>query len=298
MDRVECMATFIEAVRLGGFSAAARSLNLPRSTVSKQVQALERSLDVQLLMRTTRSIHLTDAGARYYDAAREVLAALNQAEDEVRGSATGLRGQLRINAPVSFGLRVLAPLVPRFHESHPYLELQLSLTDQLIDPVRGGFDVTIRIANLQDTSLAARTLMPAPRHLVAAPDFLRRHGIPRSPGDLSRFAVLNYGNLQGGSTIAFTRKGDLERVHTRGPLTVDNGDFLCAAAEAGMGIALLPDFIVEEALSHGRLVRLLEDWAPPPIAVHALFPSARAMTAKTRRFIDFLAANLGGGKEA
>lgn len=293
MDRIECMKTFVETVRGGSLASAARCLDLPRSTVSKQIQALESSLGVQLLMRTTRSIHLTDAGSRYYDASQDALAALEHADELARGSAGGLAGTLRINAPISFGMRMLAPLVGDFHQSHPDIEFQIALTDQLIDPVRGGFDLTIRIANLQDTSLAARTLMSAPRHLVATPEFLDTHGVPGRPADLTGMPVLNYGNLQGGASVAFSRRGRVERVHARGPLTVDNGDFLCAMAEAGMGIALLPDFITDDAVSAGRLVHLMVDWLPPPIAVHALFPAARAMPNRTRRFVDFLVERLG-----
>ncbi|MGQ0801023.1 MAG: LysR family transcriptional regulator [Pseudomarimonas sp.] len=288
MDRIECMRTFVEAVRAGGFSAAARKLDLPRSKVSKQIQSLEAMLGVQLLMRTTRNIHLTDAGTAYLDAAVEILHALDAAEDQARGSTTGLRGVLRVNAPVSFGVRVLSKLVPKFHALHPDVELQLSLTDQLIDPVKGGFDLTIRIANLQDSSLAARQIMPAPRRLVASPTYLKHAGTPASPKDLTDASMLNYGCLQGGTTLAFTRGKAIERVRTRGPLMADNGDFLCLMAEAGMGIALLPDFITAEAIAAKRLVPVLNDWLPPPIAVHALFPAARNLPRRTRLFVDFL----------
>lgn len=292
MDRIECMQTFVEAVRAGGFSAAARKLDLPRSKVSKQIQALEEMLGVQLLMRTTRSIHLTEAGTAYFAASIEVLTALDDAEEQARGSAADLRGVLRINAPISFGLRVLAPLIPRFHAEHPEVELQLSLTDQLVDHVRGGFDITIRVANLQDSSLAARQIMPAPRRLVASPAYIKRAGSPKSPRDLGAAAMLNYGCLQGGTTIAFTRGKETQRVHTRGPLMADNGDFLCLMAEAGMGIALLPDFTTADAIAAKRLVPVLVDWLPPPIAVHALFPAAKKLPRRTRQFVDFLAEAL------
>lgn len=292
MDRIECMRTFVETVRSGGFSAAARRLDLPRSKVSKQIQALEAMLGAQLLMRTTRSIHLTEAGTAYLDAAIDILQALDAAEDEARGSAAGLRGVLRINAPVSFGVRVLARLVPKFHALHPDVELQLSLTDQLIDPIRGGFDLTIRIANLQDSSLAARQIMPAPRRLVASPTYLEHAGAPTEPKDLAKAAMLNYGCLQGGITLAFSRGTTVQRVRTRGPLMADSGDFLCQMAEAGLGIALLPDFITADAIAAGRLVPVLTDWQPPPIAVHALFPAARTLPKRTRQFVDFLVESL------
>lgn len=295
MDRIECMRAFVETVKASSFAAAARTLDVPRSKVSKQIQALEEELGVQLLMRTTRSLHLTAAGSEYYESVRDVLAALEEAEQRARAGAGTLKGQLRINAPLSFGLRVLAPLIPEFHAQHPEVDLQVVLTDQLIDPIQGGYDVTVRIASLPDSSLAARLIMPAPRVLVAAPAYLKRAGVPRVPADLEQHAFLEYGNMQGGMTIMLTRAGESERVHTSGPLSTNNGDLLAVVAEAGMGIALLPTFIVGDALREGRLQQVLADWQAPAIAVNALFPSSRRVPLKTRMFIDFLVARLGNG---
>ncbi|MGY1409821.1 MULTISPECIES: LysR substrate-binding domain-containing protein [unclassified Luteimonas] len=293
MDRIECMRAFVEAVRAESFAAAARKLDVPRSKVSKQVQSLEQALGVQLLMRTTRSLHLTEAGATYYEDAQEVLASLDEAEERARGT-TGIRGIVRCNVPVSFGMRVLTPIVPKFLDKYPEIELQISLTDHLIDTVRGGFDVTIRIADLTDSSLSARKIMPAPRSIVASPEYLARHGIPQVPADLTSLAFLNYGCLQGGITIQLTRGKEVQRVRTRGPVIADNGDFLAEMALAGLGATLVPDFIVRGELNAGRLVRVLEDWSPPPIAVHALFAQARTMPLRLRRFVDFLVSELGG----
>lgn len=294
MDCIDCMRTFVSTVRAGGFASVARTLDIPRSKVSKQIQALEAMLGVQLLLRTTRSLHLTEAGARYHAAALEVLAALDAAEDEARGSSAALQGVLRLNVPVSFGVRVLAPLLPRFHALHPDVALQLCLTDQLVDPVRGGFDASIRIAQLPDSSLVARQLMLAPRRLVAAPALLRRVGMPATPKALAAVPVLNYGNQQGGTTMAFTRAGVTERVHLRGPLVADNGDLLCVAAVAGMGIALLPDFITADPIGAGLLQPVLTDWQPPAIAVHALLPPGRKPPRRTQAFVDFLLQALRG----
>ncbi|MGY0560451.1 LysR family transcriptional regulator [Luteimonas sp. A277] len=297
MDQIESMRAFVEAVRANGFAAAARTLDVPRSKVSKQVQALEAKLGVQLLMRTTRSLHLTEAGATYYDDAQEVLAALDEADERARGT-TGIRGIVRCNVPVSFGMRVLANLVPRFLAQYPDVELQVSLTDHLIDPVRGGFDVTIRIADLPDSSFAARRIMPAARSLLASPDYLARHGVPETPDELATRSFLNYGCLQGGITIQLTRGKEIKRVRTRGPVMADNGDFLAIMAEAGQGIVLVPDFISQDAVAAGRLVPVLEEWKAPPIAVHALFPQSRNMPLRLRRFLDFLVDELGDEREA
>ncbi|EJL08356.1 LysR family transcriptional regulator [Pseudomonas chlororaphis] len=292
MDRIECMRAFVVTVDANGFAAAARAMDVPRSKVSKQIQALEEAIGVQLLHRTTRSLHLTEAGAEYYESAREVLAAVDEAEQRARDGIGELRGVLRVNAPMSFGLRRLGPLVPLFHEQHPNIELQLVLSDQQVDPVRGGFDVTIRIASLADSSMVAKLLAPAPRIMVASPDYLKRAGTPQTPRDLTAHQCLNYGYLQSGVSLQLSNGKDTQRVHVTGPLHANNGDLLAQAAEAGMGIALLPDFIVADALTAGRLVPVLCEWQAPPISIHAVYPSARRVPQKTRAFIEFLVAQL------
>lgn len=292
MDRIDCMRAFVTTVGENGFAAAARAMNVPRSKVSKQIQALEEAIGVQLLQRTTRSLHLTEAGAEYFEAAREVIASVDEAEQRARSGTGELRGVLRVNAPMSFGLRRLGPLIPLFHARHPSIELQLVLSDQQVDPVRGGFDVTIRIASLADSSMVARLLAPAPRILVASPAYLKRAGVPQSPKDLSSHQCLNYGYLQSGVSLLLSNGKETQRVHVTGPLHANNGDLLAQAAEAGMGIALLPNFIVEEALCAGRLVPVLCPWQAPPISIHAVYPSARRVPHKTRTFIDFLVKEL------
>lgn len=292
MDRIECMRAFIVTVGENGFAAAARAMDVPRSKVSKQIQALEEAIGVQLLQRTTRSLHLTEAGAEYYDAARELIASLDEAEQRARDGVGELRGVLRINAPMSFGLRRLGPLIPVFHELHPNIELQLVLSDQQVDPVRGGFDVTLRIASMPDSSMVARLLAPAPRIMVASPAYLKRAGTPHVPKDLTHHQCLNYGYLQSGVSLQLSNGKDTQRVNVTGPLHANNGDLLAQAAEAGMGIALLPDFIVEEALAAGRLVSVLCEWQAPPITINAVYPSARRVPQKTRTFIDFLIKEL------
>ncbi|RMQ47419.1 LysR family transcriptional regulator [Pseudomonas cichorii] len=292
MDRIDCMRTFVATVNANGFAAAARVLDVPRSKVSKQIQALEEALGVQLLLRTTRSLHLTEAGAEYYDACREVLASLDEAEQRARSGLGEVHGVLRVNAPMSFGLCRLGPLIPKFHEQHPKVELQLVFSDQQVDPVKGGFDVTIRIASLADSSMVARHLAPAPRMLVASPAYLARAGIPQVPRDLASHQCLNYGYLQSGVSLQLSNGRETQKVHVTGPLHANNGDLLAQAAEAGMGIALLPTFIVEKAVEQGRLIPVMCDWQAPPISINAVYPSARRVPLKTRAFLDFLVHEL------
>ncbi|AHF65878.1 MULTISPECIES: LysR family transcriptional regulator [Pseudomonas] len=292
MDRIDCMRTFVATVNANGFAAAARVLDVPRSKVSKQIQALEENLGVQLLLRTTRSLHLTEAGAEYYDACREVLASLDEAEQRARSGLGEVQGVLRVNAPMSFGLCRLGPLIPKFHEQHPKVELQLVFSDQQVDPVKGGFDVTIRIASLADSSMVARHLAPAPRMLVASPAYLARAGTPQVPRDLAAHQCLNYGYLQSGVSLQLSNGKETQKVHVTGPLHANNGDLLAQAAEAGMGIALLPTFIVEKAVEQGRLIPVMCDWQAPPISINAVYPSARRVPLKTRAFLDFLVHEL------
>lgn len=292
MDRIDCMRAFVATVGANGFAAAARAMDVPRSKVSKQIQALEEAIGVQLLQRTTRSLHLTEAGAEYYEAARELLASLDETEQRARDGVGELRGVLRVNAPMSFGLRRLGPLIPLFHQQHPNVELQLVLSDQQVDPVRGGFDVTIRIASLPDSSMVARLLAPAPRIMVASPAYLARAGTPRTPKDLTAHQCLNYGYLQSGVSLQLSNGNETQRVTVTGPLHANNGDLLAQAAQAGMGIALLPDFIVEDALAAGTLVPVLCEWQAPAISINAVYPSARRVPQKTRAFIGFLVTAL------
>lgn len=292
MDRIDCMRTFIATVDANGFAAAARRLEVPRSKVSKQIQALEEGLGIQLLLRTTRSLHLTEAGAEYYEAAREVIASVDEAETRARSGLCEVHGVLRVNAPMSFGLCRLSPLLPKFHQLHPKVELQLVLSDQQVDPIKGGFDVTIRIASLADSTLIARHLSPAPRLLVASPEYLAKFGKPKTPQDLTQHKCLNYGYLQGGTTLLLCNGTQSERVHVTGPLHANNGDMLARGAEAGMGIALLPLFIVDHAIADGRLVQVLPEWEAPPISINAVYPTARRVPLKTRAFLDFLTSEL------
>jgi DNA-binding transcriptional LysR family regulator len=292
MDRIECMRAFVATVGANGFAAAARALDVPRSKISKQIQALEEAIGVQLLQRTTRSLHLTEAGAEYYDACRDVIASLDEAEQRARTGMGEIRGVLRVNAPMSFGLSRLGPLIPRFNELHPNVELQVVLSDQQVDPVKGGFDVTIRIASLPDSSMIARSLAPAPRIMVASPDYLAREGTPQTPKDLAHHKCLSYGYLQSGVSLQLCNGKETQRVTVSGPLHANNGDILAQAAVAGMGIALLPNFIIERAVADGRLVPVLCDWEAPAITVNAVYPSARRVPMKTRAFIDFLVAEL------
>ena len=289
MDKLEAMRVFTQVVAHGGFSAAAREIGLSRSAVSKHVLDLEGSLGVQLLQRTTRQTRATEAGLAYVERCRAILADIEDADREIADAGTEPRGLLRVNAPMSFGTLHLGRAVADFMARYEAVEVQLVLNDRFVDPIGEGFDVTIRIADLEDSSLIARRLMPARRAICASPGYLRAHGTPERPNDLRRHACLHYGYLATGAQWKLSGPGGDHWVPVRATLCANNAEVLRDAALRDLGVALLPTFTAEDALNGGGLVEIMEAYAPPPIDVHALYAPGRFLSAKVRVFIDFLA---------
>jgi DNA-binding transcriptional LysR family regulator len=287
------MKAFAASVRAGGFAAAGRQMALTRSQVSKLVQALEQRLGVSLLVRTPRALALTDAGRDYHERVNDILARVAEAEQALAGRQHEPQGPLRVNAPMTFGQRRVAPLVASFLERHPKVTLDLHLDDRILDPVEGGFDVTVRVAALGDSSLVARRLCEVPRVLCAAPAYVAARGAPQRPGELRAHDCLHYGYLAGGSEWSLQRAGEPPTVvPVRGRLCSNNGEALQQAALAAAGVALLPRFVVEADLAAGRLVEVLAGWSAPPIAAHALYLRMPRVPAKVRAFVDHLVAQL------
>ena len=293
MDKLEAMRVFTQVVAQGGFTAAARELGISRSAVSKHVMDLEAALGVQLLRRTTRQTSTTDAGLAYFERCRSILADIEEAEIAISDAQQAPRGQLRINAPMSFGTLHLGNAIADFMRQHREVQVQLVLDDRFVDPVAEGFDVTIRIAELEDSSLIARRLMPARRVLCASRAYLRR-GAPETPDDLRRHDCLHYGNLATGAQWKLSGPDGDHWVPVKATLCANNAEVLRDAALKDLGIALLPTFIAEAELKDGRLATVLSEYAPPPIGVYALYPPSRYLSAKVRVFVDFLAARFGG----
>lgn len=294
MDRLDTMRSFTAVVDLGSFSAAADRRGLPRSTVSKHIRALETDLGVQLLNRTTRRVAPTDAGRAYAERCRAILADIDEADRSVAAVVDTPRGELRLNAPLSFGILHLGPALAEFSAGAPEVEIDLSLGDRLVDPIEEGFDLVIRIAELEDSSLIARTLCAARRVLCAAPAYLEARGTPGAPEDLARHSCLLYG---AGAAARRWRLFGTDRDHTvevDGPMRANNGDVLREAAIGGLGIALLPTFIVGDALKRGDLVTVLDDTPPSALPVSAVYPPNRHLSAKVRALIDFLADRYRG----
>jgi DNA-binding transcriptional LysR family regulator len=278
----------------GGFSAAAQELGLSKSAASRQIAALEDALGAQLFKRSTRSVKLTDSGYAYLERCHAVLADLDEADRAVAALHNEPRGLLKINAPMSFGVSHAAPAVAEFMERNPEIQVALILNDRFVDPYDEGFDVTLRIGALEDSSLAARKLAQIEMGLFASPAYLNKHGRPRGPDDLKSHAALHYGRPS--SQTAWMLRGAKDPVSIRYRLCSNNGDALRVAALAGLGIALIPAFLVRDEVRNGQLAPLLEGFEPRPIDLYAIYPPTRFLAAKVRLFIDFLAERFAGSR--
>jgi DNA-binding transcriptional LysR family regulator len=265
-------------------------MGMSRSAVSKHVMDLEAALGVQLLHRTTRQTSATDAGLAYVERCKAILSEIDEAELSVSNAQQVPRGQLRVNAPMTFGTMHLGAAIADFMRRYSDVQVHLALDDRFVDPIAEGFDVTIRIAALEDSSLIARRIMPARRVLCASPEYLRARGEPKTPDDLRRHDGLHYGNLATGAQWKLVGPEGDRWVPVKALLCANNGEVLRDAALRGLGIALLPVFIIGRELEEGRLAVVLQDYEPPPVAVYALYPPSRYLSAKVRVFVDFLVA--------
>lgn len=291
MDRVREMEVFAQVAASGSLSAAARVLGLSVGAVSKHLAALEARLGARLLLRTTRSLALTDEGEAFLPRVRALLADLAEAEAVVAAEEGPLTGFLRVTASASFGRTHVAPLVAEFLRRHPGLRLHLLLTDTILDLVEENVDVALRFGVLPDSGLVARRLAANWRVVCAAPAYLERAGRPLSPAELAGHECLVIGD--GNERVWTFVGGDGEEsVRVGGRLASNNGEVVHSWALEGMGLALKSVWDVEGDLAAGRLVAVLEQWRSPDTALHAVSPAARARSPRVRRFIDFVAAHL------
>jgi DNA-binding transcriptional LysR family regulator len=294
---LEDMTVFVRAVEAASFSGAAQRLGLAKSVVSRRIRSLEARLGTSLFHRTTRRLSLTETGQAYYERARRILADIIEAEEVARRLQSELKGTLKVAAPMSFGLLHLSPAVADFLVAHPQLEIDLDLNDRRVDLVNEGHDLAIRIGKLADSSLIARRLAPC-RHVVcASPAYLQARGEPRSPEELEddRHDCLLYRNRTISNEWRFRIGGEWRSLRVRATrLGVNNGDVLRDAAIAGIGLVVLPTFIVSEALRRGDLKAVLCDFELDDPAIHAVWPPNRELSAKVRAFVDFLSERFGG----
>lgn len=293
MDTLTGMRLFAEVVDAGSFSEAGRRLGLAASSVSRQVNGLEDALNARLLNRSTRSLSLTHAGEIYYERVRRILSEVTETNAAVMQLEASPRGLLRLNAPVVFGRRHIAPHIAEFCERYPDVSVDLTLTDHFVDVIESGADVVVRVGGLNDSSLIARRLAPNRRVLVASPAYLERFGAPETPEDIAEHRCLVYKlHVSMAEWVIRDEAGQVHSVKVRGPLTANNAEALHAAALDGLGIALLPTWTVGRHVRAGELVRLLPgyeaDLTSEETAIHAIYPHARHLSAKVRAYVDFL----------
>ena len=291
---LEALAIFARVAEFHSFARAAVELKTSKPTVSKAVTRLERRLGTTLFNRTSRRLALTEAGQKLLVRAQAMLAEGEAGESEALSQSQVPRGLLRIAAPMSFGVLHIAPLLPEFFRQYPEVSVDLQLSDEVVDIVGLAFDAAVRVAALPDSSLVARRLCPMPVHLVASPAYIRAHGRPRHPMHLSAHPGITYSyQLRQGVWQFRNGSGETASVRPSGPLRVNNGEAMLPSIVAGIGIGLLPEFLVREALGKKQLQILLPGWSPPEGAVYWLTPPGGPKPARVTAFADYLAANLG-----
>jgi len=294
----EALAIFAKVVELRSFAAAAGELALSKATVSKAVSRLEERLGARLFNRTSRRLALTDAGQRLSERAARLLTDGEAAESEVLAQSATPRGLLRLAVPMTFGVKVVAPLLPEFLKTYPEVAIDLHLSDATVDLIGEGFDAGLRIARLPDSSLLARRLCPMPRYTVAAPSYLKRWGRPTHPMHLADHKCFGYAYLSNPNVWHYTNAaGEEVSVRPAGPLRVNNGEALLPAVLAGLGIADLPEFIVGDAIASGKVEVILKGWKQAEGAVHLLTPPGGPRPARVEVLAEFLVKQFAKGKK-
>lgn len=290
MDRFQGITAFVSVVESGSFARAAEKLGQSVSAVSRRVAELEEHLDARLLNRTTRRLSLTETGRSFHERAVQLLADLEEAEQGASEGGVTPRGTLRLTAPITYGIRVLAPIVAAFAAKYDQVRVDVDLSDRAVDLVDEGFDLAVRIGEIRSQFLVARRIGATSLVCCASPAYLERHGAPRTPDDLVRHRCLTYEYAATRHQWRFIgADGGDKVVRIGGPLHSNNGRMLGALAVEGAGIVCEPDFILAPDLARGALVPILADWTLPSIAIHAAYPSRRHLSAKVRAFVDFLA---------
>ncbi len=298
MDFFSTLRAFVAVVEDGGFAKAARGMGLATSSVTRQVNALEGHLGTQLLNRSTRSVTLTDAGERYYEQASRILGDLDEANREISESTGPPRGLLRVSLPVAFGRLHIAPAIAEFLTLCPEIELDIQLTDSVVNLVEDRADLAVRIGSLESSSLIARKMAPHRRVVCASPSYLRERGEPAEPADLLQHNCLTFAYGRENQRWRFTGPSGQEDVAVSGNLRVDNSELLREAAIGGSGLILMPTWLVGGDIRDGRLRAVLTDWeirgaGGSEPAIHAVYLPNRRGSKKVKTFIDFLIARFG-----
>ncbi len=279
---------FLAVVSSGGFTAAAHKLNTTPAAISRRIKALEERLGIRLLQRTTRKVRLTSAGESYHDNLQRLMHELHCVEDELAEASGKLSGVLKIAAPVSFGQRRLSRTVAEFARAHPAIAITLDLDDKQSDLINEGIDVAVRISHLLDSSLVARPIAPIPKYICASPDYIERMGEPKTITDLLKHRCLHYSVISEREEWKFnTPKGE-QSLSIKPVYCSNNGDVLAEMACEGLGLTILPSFLVEDQLAAGKLVRVLKNSKMTPLTLSVVYPSRQHISARVKVLVDYL----------
>jgi DNA-binding transcriptional LysR family regulator len=292
MDEFLKIRTLVQVVEAGSFSAAARQTDMSISAIARQVKALEESLGVRLLNRTTRNQALTEAGALFYERARAILDDVERAKRDASSFQKAVKGVLRVSLRISAGTTVIVPALPRFLERHPELTVNVSLSDERFDLVARGIDVAVWLGNLGDSGVVARRLTPTRRVACASPEYFKRYGVPKVPTDLAGHNCIVYTVSQYSHAWRFVKDDHRVDLPVQGNLESSHAQVLMTAALAGVGLVLVPDWMARRAVSEGRLQMVLTEYEISPTdydaALYAVYPHSRGLSPKARAFVDFL----------
>ncbi|MGH8327905.1 MAG: LysR family transcriptional regulator, partial [Steroidobacteraceae bacterium] len=291
----QAMALFVRVVETGGIARAAEGLRIPRATATTLIQRLEASLGVKLLNRTTRRVSVTADGAAYYERAAAILAQVREAEEALSQHSAAPRGRVRVDAPTLVARSVIVPALPAFFSRYPDIELALACNERHFDLVAEGIDCALWVGEVDDPNLVARRVGFLYFVTCAAPSYIAAHGRPAHPRELPRHRCVNHFSPGSGATVEWIFSKDGERVQAvfPGHLALEDENSYVSAAEAGLGIAQMPAFVVKEAMERGALDLVLADWLPEPAPLHVVYPQSRHLSRRVRVFVDWLAALIG-----
>jgi len=289
MDRLTEMEAFATVVDQGGFTDAAKKMGISKSAVSKHVSSLEARLGARLLNRTTRRVSPTEIGLAYYDRARRVLNDAGEADALVTAMQSAPSGLLRISVATDFGVNHLSPIIGDFLNQYPDITINMVLNNRYVELISEGFDMAIRIGELEDSTLRARKLTSTTKRMIGSPHYFQRFGRPMRIDDLNEHKLLHYSNQASGNVWRVTApSGEKRQIRTSGWLTVNDGQSLLNAAVSGLGIAYLPTFLFADALREGLVEEAIPDLPVEPLGIYAVYPPGRFTQPKVRAFIDFL----------
>lgn len=292
MDRFQELRSFIAVAETGGFARAAARLGSSPPAVTRLIAALEARLGVQLFNRTTRSVHLTDAGLRFAEGARAALDALDAAETEATGASSLPSGRLTVTASVTMGRSLLPPIVNDFLRAHPRVAARVLLLDRVVNLVEEGVDVALRVGDLPDSSLISVRMGAVKRILVASPDYLARRVLPRGPDDLKQHSIIAFTGLMPDREWRYAHGKRMRRVSLQPRVEINDAVSAIASAEQGEGVTICLSYMVADKIASGALVEVLAEFAPPPVPVQLVYPQGHLVAPKVRAFVDFTAPRL------